>query len=74
MLTIRFFLCCSLWCLHTKLNGQNVEIESAEKFLGIYLFTELKKIEKSMMLDHSVFGFFNCCQVITEVLSEYGFF
>ena len=74
MLIINFFYAVLYGVLHTKLNGQNVEIESAEKFLGIYLFTELKKIEKSMMLDHSVFSFFNRCQVITEVLSKYGFF
>ena len=26
------------------------------------------------MLDYSIFGFFDRCQVINEVLSEYGFF
>ena len=48
----QFSLCCSLHCfvLHCKLNGQNVELESAEKVLGTYFFIELKKIEKSTML------------------------
>ena len=70
----QFFYAVLYGVSHTKLNGQNLEIESAEKFLGTDLFVELKKIKKSMMLDHSIFGFLNRCQVINEVLSEYGFF
>ena len=66
----QFFYAVLYGVLHTKLNGQNVEIESAEKFLGTDLFIELKNIEKSTMFDHSIFGFFNRCQVINQVLSE----
>ena len=70
----QFFYVVLYGVLHTKLNEQNVEIESVEKFLGTDLFTELKNIEKSTMLDYSIFVFFNRCQVINQVLSEYGFF
>ena len=45
-----------------------------KKILGIDLFTDLKKIEKKTMLDHSVFEYFHQCQLINEILSEYGFF
>ena len=45
-----------------------------EKFLGINLFTDLKKIEKNTMLNHSIFGYFDQCQLINETLLEYGFF
>ena len=39
-----------------------------------HLFTDLKKIEKKMILDHSIFGYFDQCQLINEILSEHGFF
>ena len=45
-----------------------------EETLGNELFLELKKIEKSTMLDHSSFGFFDPCKLINDVLCEYGFF
>ena len=35
---------------------------------------ELKLIDKSVMLDHSVSGFFNQSMVANKVLSEFGFF
>ena len=60
--------------MHCKLSGRSVELQFAERVLGTEFFIELKKIEKSTMLDHSVFGFFDRFQVINEVLSEYGFF
>ena len=41
--------------------------------MGINLFTDLKKIEKKTMLNHSIFGYFDQCQLINETLLEYGF-
>ena len=60
--------------MHCKLSGRSVELQFAKRVLGTEFFFELKKIEKSTMLDHSSFGFVDRCQVINEVLSEYGFF
>ena len=60
--------------MHCKLSGSSVELQFAERVLGTEFFIELKKIEKSTMLDHSIFVFFGRFQVINEVLSEYGFF
>ena len=70
----QFFYAVLYGILHCKMNDQNVQLESAEKVLGTEFFIELKKIEKSTMLDYSVFGFFNRCQVINEVLFEYRYF
>ena len=70
----QFFYAVLFGVLHCKLNRQNVQLESAEKVLGTDFFIELKKIEKSTMLNHSIFVFFDRCKVINEVLSEYGFF
>ena len=69
-----FFYSIIYGLLFNKLNGKNIKLENTEKFLGIDLFTDLKKIEKKTMLDHSVFGYFDQCQLINEILSEYGFF
>ena len=61
--------------LYNKLNEMfNIKLSDTEKFLGINLFTDLKKIEKKTMLNHSIFGYFDQCRLINETLSEYGFF
>ena len=59
--------------LYNKLNERfNIKLSDTEKFLGINLFTDLKKTEKNTMLNHSIFGYFDQCQLINETLSEYG--
>ena len=35
---------------------------------------KLKKIEKSTMPHHSIVGFFDRCQLINNILCEYGYF
>ena len=60
--------------MYCKLSGLSVELQFAERVLGSELFIELKKTKKSTVLDLSIFVFFDRCQVINEVLSEYGFF
>ena len=60
--------------MYCKLSGLSVQLQFAERVLGSELFIELKKTKKSTVLDLSIFGFFDRCQVINEVLSEYGFF
>ena len=60
--------------MYCKLNGQKVLLENAEETLGSEFFIELKKIEKSTMLDHSIFVFFYRCKLINDVFCEYGFF
>ena len=60
--------------MYCKLNGQKILVKNAEETLGSEFFIELKKIEKSTMLDHSIFVFFDCCKLLNDVLCEYGFF
>ena len=43
--------------MYCKLNGQDVLLENAKETLGNQFFIELKKIEKSTMLDHSILFF-----------------
>ena len=69
-----FFYSIIYGLLYNKLNGKNIKLENTEKFLGTNLFTDLKKIEKKMILDHSIFGYFDQCQLINEILSEHGSF
>ena len=58
--------------MHYKLKGQNVFLENAKETLAEEFFMKLKEIEKSTMLDHSIFGFFDRCQLINYILCEYG--
>ena len=51
-----------------------IEIKNARETLGDELFFKLKEIENFCMLDHSVFGFFDRCQKMNEVLSRYSYF
>ena len=60
--------------LYNKLNGENIKLEDTEKFLGTNLFTDLDEIEKKMMLNHSIFGYHDQCQLINQILSTHGFF
>ena len=69
-----FFYSIIYGLLYNKLNEKNIKPENTEKFLGINIITDLKKIEKKMMLNHSIFGYFNQCQLINEILSDFVFF
>ena len=60
--------------LHHKNNGQNIIFENAEQTLGSEFLSELKSIEKSTMLNHSVFEYYEPSVLINNVFSEYGFF
>ena len=70
----QFFYAVIYGIMHHRLNGKNITIENAENVLGPKFFIKLKKIEKVSMLDHPIFGFFDRCREINNVLSEFGFF
>ena len=63
-----FFYSIIYGALYHRLNGNNIKLEDTEKFLGDDLFVNLKKIEKRTMLDHSIFGYLDQCQLINETL------
>ena len=70
-----FFYAVVYGLMYYKSNGGNVFLENADETLGNELFIELKKIEKSTMLNHSNFFFFlDPCKLINNALCEYGFF
>ena len=71
-----FFYSVVYGLMYLKLKGGEhfIEIKNARETLGDELFFKLKEIENFCMLDHSVFGFFDRCQKMTEVLSGYGYF
>ena len=43
-------------------------IEDAEKSLGKKLYFELQKIKPSVMLDYTVFGYFDRCRITMQNL------
>ena len=69
-----FFYSIIYGALYHRLNGNNIKLEDTEKFLGDDLFVNLKKIERRTILDHSIFGYLDQCQLINKTLSEYIFF
>lgn len=73
-MSIIIFYCVVYGLLHHKNNGENIIFENAKQTLGSEFFSELKSIEKSTMLNHSIYGYFELCVLINTVLSEYGFF
>ena len=70
----QFFYAVIYGLMHLKLNGVDVKLENVRETLGEKLFLNLKEIEKLAMLDHSLFGFFNRCQKINDILCEHGHF
>ena len=70
----QFFYAVIYGVMHYRLNGRNITLENAENVLGPKFFIELKNIENVSMLDHSIFGFFDRCREMNNVLSEFGFF
>ena len=58
-----------------KLKGQAlVKFENAKDVWGKDFFIKLMEIEENLMLDHSIFGYFDRCHLVNNVLSEHGFF
>ena len=58
-----------------KLKGQAlVKLEDAKDVLGKDFFIKLMEIEPNLMSDHSIFGYFDRCDLVNNVLSEHGFF
>ena len=60
--------------MHEKTKGQPFGIENATEVLGNDFFLKLKEIECSVMLHHAIFGYFERCRLMNEVLSEENYF
>ena len=70
----KFFYAVIYGISHIKLNGMNITFENIKETLGERLLLRLKCIEQQTKLDHTLFGHFERCQKINEVLSEFGYF
>ena len=55
--------------MHHNLKGQNFNLENVRDTLGKELFLKLKEVEGSVMLDHSLFGYFECCRQVSDILA-----
>ena len=69
-----FFYAVIYGIMHDKLKGQNVCLENAKGTIGNDFFLKLKQVENSVMLDHSLFEFFECYQEINGILSQENYF
>ena len=59
---------------HYQLVNSKQDKEKAQEVLGDDLYFDLVKIESETLLDKTLFGFFDHCFKINEVLGKYGFF
>ena len=60
--------------MHDKLKGQNVKLENTKETLGDDFFLKLKEVESIVMLDYTLFGYFDHCRQINEILSKENYF
>ena len=73
-----FFYAVVYGLMHEKLKKQTLTtailLKDAEEVLGTEFFLKLKEIEPDVKLDYTIFGFFDRCQLINNVLYEHGYF
>ena len=50
------------------------ELDFAKEVLGSDFYLALTEIEPDVMLDHTIFGFFDRCTKMNEVLAKFGYF
>ena len=65
-----FFYAIIYGIMHDKLKRQNVKLENAKETLGDDFFLKLKEVESNVMLDYTLFGYFDRCRQINEILSK----
>ena len=53
---------------------KRLNLDLAKEILGTDFYLALKEIEPDVMLDHTIFGFFERCTRINEVLAKFGYF
>ena len=61
--------------MHDKLKEKSkVKLECVREVLGNDLYFDLKKIKNDIMLDHSLFDYFERCRSVNSILSKYNYF
>lgn len=69
-----FFYAVIYGILFHKLKGQDMKLEKARKTLGEKFLIKLMQNEPTVMLDHSIFGYFERCRLVNDILSEHNYF
>lgn len=59
--------------MYQKTEKTNIKKEDAQKILGDELYFDVLEIESSTLLDKFLFGFFERCFSINQVITKYGF-
>ena len=57
-----------------KTKNKPPNFDQIKEILGQDFYLALKEIEPDVMLDHTIFGFFERCTIMTEVLAKFGYF
>ena len=60
--------------MYHKCNGEQVVKEKIIEVLGENLFNDLKEIEGEVELDRTLFGYFDRCFKLNEVLAKHNYF
>ena len=53
---------------------KKTNFDQLKEILGHNFYLVLKEIEPDVMLDHTIFGFFERCSIMNEVLAKFGYF
>ena len=53
---------------------KNPDLDLAKEILEADSYLQLKEIEPDVMLDHTIFGFFERCTKMNKVLAKFGYF
>ena len=59
--------------MYQKTEKTNIKKEDAQKILEDELYFDVLEIESSTLLDKFLFGFFERCFSINQVITKYGF-
>ena len=57
-----------------KTKNKPPNFDQIKEILGQDFYLALKEIEPDVMLDHTIFGFFERCTIMNEVLAKFGYF
>ena len=53
---------------------KKTNFDQFKEILGHNFYLALEEIEPDVMLDHTIFGFFERCSIMNEVLAKFGYF
>ena len=57
-----------------KSNGETLDQDRVIEVLGEDFYNSLLKVKDKVKLDRTIFGFFDRCMILNEILSNYNFF